>query len=133
VTTKRRLLICLIATLLLVPVVSWIVLREAIKPEAVRDYERLRLGMTVDEISDTIDMSTWDYDSLPSSWIELRCIREAGLPSDYLRHRIGSCWHRGDYLIWAVFDEDGKAVGLYLCNDRRQPSLLDRLRQFIGL
>jgi hypothetical protein len=44
--TRRRLLILLLATLLIVPAGAWAVWGAATKPEPVRAYERLRLGMT---------------------------------------------------------------------------------------
>jgi hypothetical protein len=134
--TRRRLLICLlIATLLIVPVAGWVVWREITKPEPVRAYERLRLGMTHEEVQTAIGAPQEDFD-LP--WGDLTIIREIGLPSAHLRDlsgfATGDQWFWDDFCIWVVFDDRGQAVGLYLIDTgNRPPSVLEQLRAWVGL
>jgi hypothetical protein len=140
--TRRRLLICLlIATLLIVPIGGWVVWRALYVPEPVRAYERLRLGMTREEVTQAIGMPQGNYGSrdLPLGMIASTSVnREAGLSQADLGRRwtevILEVWTWDEYWIAVAFDFNGTAVGHYLYDcTYAPPSLLDRLRQFIGL
>jgi hypothetical protein len=142
-TPRRRLLILLLATLVIVPVAGWVVWRAATKPEAVKAYERLRLGMTKGEVEKAIGMPPGYYRSYPRVGIQdgnyVRQIGPmpdaAGRPISSLPYYEGTVerWTWDDFWIWVAFGEDGKAVGFYLLEPHQPPTLLERVRKWLGL
>jgi hypothetical protein len=129
--TRRRVLYGLFAVTLIVLVGGWAVWREITKPEPVRAYERLRLGMTKDEVIDTIGAPPGPfpkYDERPS----LTLIRESGRNYGRPPSCVAVKWTWPTHQIVVVFD-DGIAVGQNLYEIDTPPSLLDRVRKFLGL
>jgi hypothetical protein len=137
--TRRRLLICLLsATLLIVPVGGWVAWRMIPVPTQVQAYERLRLGMTLGEVEKVIGAPPGlQHETLTQANPTL--IHESGIP--FINWQDGwpnsgepTKWVWKDFWIWVLFDDDGKAVGLYLFDSNGQPeSPLGRLRKLIGI
>src|SRR5262249_32495988 len=123
--TRRRLL-CLLTTLLLVPA-GWVGWRAITVPAAVRAYDRITVGMTLDEAARAIGAPP--LPSPPASGlVGGDYLRQAGLPVASVLDSIGITntdsieggprleawtWDE-DYWIWMAFGDDGKAIGLYL-------------------
>jgi hypothetical protein len=143
--TRRRLLIgLLIAMALIAPVVCWSVWRAISLPRPIRAYERIRLGMTPDEVERAIGMPPGEFAPLTAYMSRgyPQYIRESGLPSEtadaeWVHARMTvQRWRWEEYAIYVAFDEDEKAVGYYLLQwpgAWTPPSFFDRLREFVGL
>jgi hypothetical protein len=145
-TARRRLLIVLIATALIVSAGGWLGWRAIAKPQPVRAYERLRLGMTKNQVDAAIGMPPGWYTEPKLGGImsgpHVHYVRASGIPSvslptvdDRDTPLTLEQWTWDDYWIRVAFDEDGKAVGCYLLESSGPGydwSLLDRLRAFVG-
>jgi hypothetical protein len=128
--TRRRLLTCLlIATLLIVPIGGWVAWRALYVPEPARAFERLRRGMTGPEVDAAIGMPPGNYRTRSSGAIGSIVFRETvnGIGNAQIKEQ----WTWDDYIILVDYDATWKVAGFYLI-ETRDPSLLDRLRQFIG-
>ena len=127
-TRRRRIVIALvIVALVALPAIGWVVWREIKKPEPVRAYKRLRLGMTRDEVEAAIGVAPRH-----PSWEEF----ENSTPlraSDMLPPHLGEFWTWDGYWISVNFGQNDTAVGLYLYKSGGPPSLLDRVWEFLGL
>jgi hypothetical protein len=60
-------------------------------------------------------------------------VRESGAAFDPRGTATMEYWTWTDYWIAVVFDENGIAVGKYLYEIGTQPSLLERLRKWVGM
>ena len=149
--TRRRFVTVLLIATPFLPFIAWFVWWSVFSPFPVRAYERLRLGMTPMEVEKAIGVPPGRYDEwepprggITSGQFGID-LRESGLPRASLPHSFPEWrdsdltierWVWDDFWIWVVFDKDEKVVGFYLLKSSgptHSPSLLDRLRQFIGL
>jgi hypothetical protein len=129
--TRRRLLILLLATLLLVSVIGWAVWRQMV-PQAVSAYERIRLGMTLTEVEQAIGKPPEYRDSFFGFEGEL--VRQTGVPrkgASFSDLKVEEWWWN-DHLIVVAIDDDRKVVGFYLFEQER-PSLIEWLQDLVGL
>jgi hypothetical protein len=117
----------------------WVVIRD---PEPVRAYERIKLGMTLEEVELTIGMPASNYGSGPWSGVmplyensvaaSRLLTMETGLPLGIDRPSLAYAdWTWDDYWIKVAF-ENGRVIGYYLLQEH-QASFLNRMRQFLGL
>jgi len=120
----------------------WVATRE---PEAVRAYERIKLGTTLQEVEDAIGMPSAIY-MAPSSGVPVwRVIRNTGLPSSYCLGNLFSpkpddliqvrgYWVWDNYAIVVALDKGDRAVSYCLLENNRQPiGFFDRLKNLLGL
>jgi hypothetical protein len=118
-------------------------------PFPVRAYERIRLGMTPDEVQATIGHAGQPAPPpalVPFRWLPFqRYVRQQGLDVMELAESVGNMlpsqllqlyseyWLFDDYCIVVIF-RDGRAVGCYLLGDEPEfPPFLERLRAWVGL
>jgi hypothetical protein len=119
---------CLVL-LLLVLIASGVYLA-TIDPSPVPAYDRIRLGMTLNEVEAAIGMPAGNYSGTPNLSPRMgpfgKFVKESGLPSTCLPDAVGrpmggylepltvKRWTWNNYWIWVAFNEDGKTVGYYL-------------------
>src|SRR5262245_19328208 len=142
-TARRRLLIgLLIATALIVTASGWAVWQEIMKPEPVRAYDRLRLGMTLSEVEQVIGAPPGEYDDatlIRASMTFMHTLRESGISDQIAYESVANDrgglelqhWTWDDYCIEVALDDKGKVVGYYLLERPEplfRPSLLGRVR-----
>jgi hypothetical protein len=119
--------------------IGWFGWRQIDVPGPLRAYERIRLGMTRDEVETAI--GTEPYRGVILSPGRLKYVRETGLPAASVRNRAERAteltvetWTWDESWIVVAFDARGKAVGFYLLESGRQPpSLLQRLTKWVGM
>src|SRR5262249_22286451 len=105
------------ATGLLVLAASWLLWNWLIPPFPIRAYERLRLGMTQEEVETAIGLPPGYYDGVGPMPVSMSGIvsifREAGLPSNKLSDARNAnddsrvtiqFWVWEDYCIWTACD-----------------------------
>ena len=142
---RRALLGLLIATLVIVPA-GWAVWRAITKPKPVRAYERVRLGMTLAEVTEAVGLPPGLYAApIGNTYFSYELVSQAGFPYASLpsihdeQAEIGLSverWFWDEGMLWVAFDKAGKSVGCYLLYHVppwSRPSFLDRVRAFIGL
>lgn len=109
-------------------------------PGPIRAYDRIQLGMTLEEASDVIGVPPGHYDGrrYPRGTTEgpfRKIVRQSGLPEDRVQDGVKyEDWIWLEYAISVAFDQNGKVVGYYLfeLNDYSNVSLFDRLLKLIG-
>jgi hypothetical protein len=119
---------------------GWLVWRAVAKPEPVRAYEQLALGMTRTEVNQAIEVPPGRYTA--KSWNPPYglYVREAGIPAanlhEYARTRDTDVkvekwtWH--DYWIFVAFDGEGKSLGCYLLSSGLPPpTLTQQIRHWL--
>jgi hypothetical protein len=120
-------------------VIGWIGWRWIDVPVPLRAYERIRLGMTREEVETAIGREPYRGVILSPGF--LHYVRETGLPAASIRHPAErsaeltvETWTWDESWIVVAFDDGGKAVGFYLLESARQPpSLLERLTKWVGM
>ena len=140
ITRQRFVIGVVIVTLAAVLAFTWVGWREVTTPEPVRAYERLRLGMTKDEVINAIGVPPGNYTNNESGRTYFERIRESGMPFEKLRSASVTVelWMWKDHSISVAFDEAEKTAGFYLFwmtdySQPYQPSFIDRVREFLGL
>ena len=107
---------------------KWLILSE---PE--RAYERLRLGMTLEELESAIGREAGDWRNIG---FDIEPVRVFGVPYvDLWPHIRKEVWIWEHQAICVFFDDDGKAEGIYLLklNYVARPTFFDRMRKLLGI
>jgi hypothetical protein len=96
------------------------------EPEPVRAYNRIKLGMTLQEVEDAIGMPAGNYRTMyPSTFVQVPtppgCVEE--------------CWAWDGYSVTVFLDTDGHVADHFLWIDRprQPPGIFEKVRKFIGL
>ena len=140
--TRRRLSIGVgILLLLLSGLLTW---KWFILSEPERAYERLRLGMTLEEVESAIGREAGDFrkniDDNQIYLYDVEPIRVSGIPyvepwSWSPHNRNWQRWTWEHLQICVFFDSEGKAEGIYLLklNYYFKPTFFDRMRELLGI
>ena len=149
--TRRRLTIGVgLLLLLLSGLLTW---KWFIPTEPERAYERLRLGMTLEEVESAIGKKSGDFRDIPSSdassfvmnTFDLEPVRVAGIPyygpmltgpwRDNRNNRNRQLWTWEHLQICVFLDDEGKAEGIYLLklNYYFKPTFFERMRGLLGI
>jgi hypothetical protein len=139
--TRRRVLCgLLLASLVLACFAGWLVWRAVAKPERVRAYEQLALGMTRTEVNQAIGVPPGRYTAKSWDQPSQLYLREAGIPAvnlyEYELTRDTDVkvekWKWDDYWIFVAFDGEGKSVGCYLLSSGPPgPTLTQQIRHWL--
>jgi hypothetical protein len=141
VMTRWRWVCVGLAALLAISLGAW--LRPA--PFPVSAYNRIRLGMTPQEVAVAIGVPPGYQDGIipmpPRMCPTGKYIRQTGLPSTDLRRKelFLEHWTWEDYWIWVRYDRTGRVVGYYLLEADGEtwpgssPSFFNRLRAWMGI
>ena len=117
--SKRKWLVMLILVLL----VFAFVLYWQLPSRWHRAYSRIKLGMTLKEVTTAIGLAPGYYEGeipRPPSmgrWVKTPPLQQAGVDFEQLRQdrpRKLEAWIGRDYVIWVHFDDEGTAIGSYL-------------------
>jgi hypothetical protein len=141
---KRHWRLWTVLALLLLSLGVGSVLLATREPWPVRAYDRLKLGMTREEVEGVVGMPAGNYRTPIMGMPLWRLGREAGIPwprwwtADAADRAdtagIFSFWYWDDYCISVAFDKDKLAIGLFLLEeDRQTPGFFERVRRFLGL
>jgi hypothetical protein len=140
--SRKRLVLVGAVSLALVAVGGMLLLPP---PTPVRAYDRIKDGMTLPEVIAIIGMPPGDYDDSGHPRHK-RLVRETGISAGCLPDASGSRevyydgeltverWLWSEYSILVAFDQNGKAVGIYLLESVGGPrSFLGSVRGWLGI
>ncbi len=149
--TRRRWVFLGLASMLALGLAAWFLWPSP----AVRAYNRIRLGMTPEEVETAIGVPPGYQDGIipvpPSMSPSGTFIRETGLPhyslpdarnrpaAEYSEKLSRQHWTWEDYWIWVAYDRTGRVIGYYLLEAhghvwrQSNPTLFDRIRTWLGL